>query len=60
MSTRDSDPTLSTSTAQGTAATPASPGIDERRAGYDAFLARELPADVRTQASILGAARPSS
>jgi Esterase/lipase len=33
---------------------PEIPGIDERRAGYDAFLARDLPADVRADVSVLG------
>ena len=52
MSTQPSDTALSTPT------TPESTGIDERRAGYDAFLARELPADVRAEVSALGA-RPA-
>lgn len=48
MSTHSSDTALSTSTV------PQITGIDERRAGYDALIARKLPADVRTKASVLG------
>jgi acetyl esterase/lipase len=48
MSTQHSDTALRTPSA------PESPGIDERRAGYDAFMARELPADVRAEDSALG------
>lgn len=52
MSTQPSDATLSTPT------TPETPGIAERRAGFDAFLARKLPADVRAEPGVLGA-RPA-
>jgi monoterpene epsilon-lactone hydrolase len=47
MSTHPKHATLRTTT-------PEIPGIEERRAGYDAFLARELPADVRVAAGLLG------
>lgn len=48
MSTQNSGTTVSPSDGS------ESPGIDERRAGYDAFMARELPADVRAEVGALG------